>query len=64
MHNVDGSGGPNDMSRLDDDSGANTYAPNTCDALCNYMDATMLANNPNRKVNASKPMMGPRTNHR
>lgn len=53
-----------DTSNMDDDGGANTYAPNTDDVLCNGMDATNLANNPNSMANAMLPMMDPKTNHR
>lgn len=53
-----------DKSRLDDGSGASSNDPNIQKDLRNRMDATMLANIPNSKANASTPMMDPRTNHK
>lgn len=64
VHSVDDSDAPCDMSNMDDGDGTNAYAPNTYGALCNDMDATILANNPSRKANASIPTMVPKTNRR
>ena len=53
-----------DMSNMGDGDDTNTCAPSTCGEQCSGMDATILANSPNRMVNASIPTMVPRTNHR
>ena len=53
-----------DKSSMGDDGDTNTYAPNTCGEQCSDMDATILANSPNRMANASIPKMVPKTNHR
>ena len=56
--------GPYDRCILGSSGDANRYAPNTNDELYNDMDATNLANSPNRKANANIPKMVPRTNHK
>mgnify|MGYP003526775932 FL=1 len=53
-----------DTSRWGDDGDANSSDPNIGDGLCSGMDATILANNPNRMVSASIPTMVPKTNHK
>ena len=53
-----------DMSNMGDGDDTNTCAPSTCGEQCSGMDATILANSPNRMVNASIPTMVPRTSHR
>jgi hypothetical protein len=63
-HNEDGNGVLCGTSNMDDSGDTNTYDPNTSDALCNGMDATILANTPSNMANANIPMMVPRTNHR
>ena len=61
---MDDNDAPYGKNRLDNGGDTNTYAPNTSGALCNVMNATILANNPNSMVNASIPTMDPKTNHK
>ena len=62
--NVDDGDKQCDMSILGSGGDANSNDPNTYDMLHNGMDATILANNPNSKVNANIPTKGPKTNRK
>ena len=53
-----------DRCILDSSGDANRYAPNTSGVQCSDMDATILANSPNRMANAMLPMMDPKTNRK
>lgn len=61
---MDGSDGLYGKHILGSGGDTNKYAPNKDGAQCSDMDATILANNPNRKANAMRPKMVPRTSHK
>ena len=61
---VDDDDEPYDTSRLGDGGDTSSSDPNIDGRLRSGMDATILANSPNRKENANIPTMVPKTNHK